>query len=152
MDDSVTNRGGESKDTKFVGSDSAFAPGRLGRAVKLDGKGFINAGDVAAFRLLRQVFLRRVDFSDGRTGRGDLVAHGRGAAGEGYSFQLIGGRLQVHLTKRWLDDALRVETQATLEPNRWHHVMMTYDGSRLASGVSIYADGKAAKLKCRSMN
>src|SRR5262249_31600274 len=52
-----------------------------------------------------------------------------------------------HLTVRWLDDALRVETERALEPNRWHHVAVTYDGSRLAAGVRVYLDGTLAPAK-----
>src|SRR5206468_1714233 len=58
-----------------------------------------------------------------------------------------GGKVQLNLSKRWLDDALRVETEAKLEPGCWHHVAATYDGSRVADGVRIYIDGKPAKLK-----
>ena len=67
--------------------------------------------------------------------------------GEGYGLYLKGGKLQVNLVKRWLDDALRVETESTLELNRWHHVAMTYDGSRVADGVKIYVDGVSQKIK-----
>ncbi len=35
---------------------------------------------------------------------------------EGYSLQLAGGKLQVNLVKRWLDDALRVETDRAACP------------------------------------
>ena len=41
--------------------------------------------------------------------------------------------MQVNLVKRWLDDALRVETEQPLPPDRWHHVLLTYDGSRVAA-------------------
>ncbi|HEY6167908.1 MAG TPA: DUF1553 domain-containing protein, partial [Verrucomicrobiae bacterium] len=66
---------------------------------------------------------------------------------EGYSVHLKSGRLQVHLTKRWLDDALRVETEAVLAPEQWHHVAVVYDGSRLASGVKIFVNGQPQKLR-----
>ena len=56
-------------------------------------------------------------------------------------------RLQVNLVQRWLDDCLRVETERVLEPNQWHHVAMTYDGSRLADGIQIYVDGEPQKLQ-----
>jgi hypothetical protein len=49
--------------------------------------------------------------------------------------------------KRWLDDALRVETERSLYLNQWRHVLMTYDGSRTAEGVKIYIDGVPQKLK-----
>ena len=66
---------------------------------------------------------------------------------EGYSLVLENGKLHVHLVKRWLDDAIRVETEQSLEPGRWHHVAFSYDGSRLAAGVKVYVDGQFAKLK-----
>jgi hypothetical protein len=65
----------------------------------------------------------------------------------GYSFVLQDGKLQVNLVVRWLDDALRVETERALEPDRWHHVLMTYDGSRVAPGIRVYVDGRPEKLK-----
>jgi hypothetical protein len=66
---------------------------------------------------------------------------------EGWHLQIEDGRVQVNFVKRWLDDAIRVETEARLEPGRWRHVAATYDGSRLASGVAVYVDGVPQKLK-----
>ena len=67
--------------------------------------------------------------------------------GEGYSVVLDRGKVQVNLVKRWLDDAIRVETAGTSSPPAWTHVAVTYDGSRLAGGVKVYVDGKLAPLK-----
>jgi hypothetical protein len=69
------------------------------------------------------------------------------AEGEGYGLYLKDGKLQANLVKRWLDDALRVETERPLELNQWHHVAMTYDGSRVADGIKMYVDGAPQKLK-----
>src|SRR5262249_39951465 len=66
---------------------------------------------------------------------------------EGYNLHLEKGKVQLNLSKRWLDDALRVETEQALTSERWHHVLATYDGSRWATGVRIYVDGKRQKLK-----
>ena len=49
--------------------------------------------------------------------------------------------------QRWLDDALRVETEDSLPLNQLHHVLVTYDGSRVAEGVHMYVDGKPQKLR-----
>jgi hypothetical protein len=67
--------------------------------------------------------------------------------GEGYSFHLVNGRLQVHLTKRWLDDALRVETEDVLPTGEWRHVVVRYNGSRSAAGTEMFINGKLAKMK-----
>jgi hypothetical protein len=69
------------------------------------------------------------------------------AQGDGYYLVLSGGKLQVNLVKRWLDDAIRVETQEPLAPGAWHHVLAVYDGSRVASGVRVYVDGQPARLQ-----
>ncbi|MCA9164496.1 MAG: DUF1553 domain-containing protein, partial [Planctomycetales bacterium] len=62
--------------------------------------------------------------------------------GDGYSLHMQDGRLQANLVKRWLDDSIRIETRRQLAPDQWHHVVLTYDGSRRADGVSIYVDGE----------
>ena len=66
--------------------------------------------------------------------------------GDGYQLALVDDKLQFNLVKRWLDDALRVETAEKLPEDRWVHVAATYDGSRLASGVRLYVDGESQKL------
>ncbi|MFM8251149.1 MAG: DUF1553 domain-containing protein [Planctomycetota bacterium] len=68
------------------------------------------------------------------------------AQGDGYCWQLSGGKLQFLLVKRWLDDALRVETRDPIPAGDWQHVAVTYDGSRLASGVRIYVNGQSVPL------
>jgi hypothetical protein len=48
---------------------------------------------------------------------------------------------------RWLDDAIRVESVQRLDPGRWQHVFFSYDGTRLASGIKLYIDGRPVALK-----
>ncbi len=66
---------------------------------------------------------------------------------DGYGVELHDGKVFVHLTKRWLDDALRVETERVLPLGEEHHLLVTYDGSRVASGVRIFIDGRLEKTK-----
>ena len=66
--------------------------------------------------------------------------------GEGYSVMLEHGKVQVNLVKRWLDDAIRVETRDALPEGTWTHLAVTYDGSRVAAGVKVYMDGKLAPV------
>ncbi len=66
---------------------------------------------------------------------------------EGYAVELVDGKVRVSLTKRWLDDALRVETVAAVKVEKWQHVAVTYDGSRLAAGVKVFVDGVEQKSK-----
>ena len=48
---------------------------------------------------------------------------------------------------RWLDDGARLESVTAVPLNRWSHVALTYDGSRMADGIKIYIDGVPQKLK-----
>jgi len=61
--------------------------------------------------------------------------------GDGWSLRWSQGKLQVNFVKRWLDDALRLETTDSLSTGEWHHVGVVYDGTRVANGVTIYVDG-----------
>ncbi len=67
--------------------------------------------------------------------------------GEGYSVRLHEGRLQVNLVKRWLDDAIRVETKDKFPLDTWKHVLVRYDGTRWAKGVRVFVDGKQVELR-----
>jgi mono/diheme cytochrome c family protein len=64
----------------------------------------------------------------------------------GYSVVLEKGHIHVHLIVRWLDDAIRVHTAESIAADRDCHVVVTYDGSRVAEGVKVYLDGRPAKL------
>ena len=96
--------------------------------------------------LFRQIHHRRLDRPQAASGT-ILARMSAEANAEGYSLQLADGRLQVNLSKRWLDDALRVETAEPIALERWQHVAVTYDGSRVAAGVRVYVDGELRPLK-----
>ena len=118
-----------------------FAPGAIGSAAAFDGTSTINVGETANFGYFDKFAFSAWIFPQSETGT-VLARMTKSADADGYSVQLAGGKLQVNLVKRWLDDALRVETQQPIEPNRWHHIAVTYDGSRLATGVKIYVDAQ----------
>ena len=70
--------------------------------------------------------------------------------GEGYCVVLDRGKMQINLVKRWLDDAIRVETRDAIPAGEWTHVAVTYDGSRLARGVKVYR-GRRSFSRFRSV-
>ncbi len=133
------------KDTlgdRFENGSPAYAPGRLRQAAEFDGSRFINAGAVAAFEYLDRFTLSAWIYPRGNKGGTILSRMTDAEEATGYCLTFEGGKLKFNLVKRWLDDALRVETERTLSPEKWHHVLVTYDGSRLASGVTFYVDGR----------
>ena len=60
---------------------------------------------------------------------------------------LIGGKVRLHLTQRFTDLGLRVETADAVKLNEWQHIVVTYDGKRLARGVKIYVNGESRPVK-----
>lgn len=119
-----------------------FASGRIGEALELDGKLAVDAGDVAKFgfhdRFTIGAWIYPASASGAILGRTRDTPEGT----KGYAVLLNDGKVQVNLVQRWLDDALRTETQDKLELNQWHHVAVTYDGSLLATALKIYVDGQ----------
>ncbi len=66
---------------------------------------------------------------------------------QGHGLYLMNGKVRLHVTQRFTDLGLRVETVSAVKTGQWQHVLATYDGKRLASGVRIYIDGVAQETK-----
>jgi hypothetical protein len=66
---------------------------------------------------------------------------------QGHGLYMIDGKVRLHVTHRFTDLGLRVETVEPVKLNQWQHLVATYDGNRMASGVHIYIDGEARETK-----
>ncbi|MEX2286126.1 MAG: DUF1553 domain-containing protein [Planctomycetaceae bacterium] len=126
---------------------AAYAPGKVGGALICDGQRFVSLADLGQFGYFDPFSLAGWIFPQGEAGGVVLSRMLDDEHAEGYYVQLESNRLQVNLVKRWLDDSIRVETVDSLEPGSWHHISVTYDGSRVASGIKVYVDGRLAELK-----
>ncbi len=62
--------------------------------------------------------------------------------GKGYGLAADHGKIHFHLTSVYADDALRVETAPVLQAGRSYQVTVTYDGSKMASGIRMFLDGQ----------
>lgn len=73
---------------------------------------------------------------------GSIIARMDESAGyRGWDLWFQDGRPATHIVHKWPDDALKVIASKAIEPNRWTHVFLTYDGSSKAGGVNIFIDG-----------
>jgi mono/diheme cytochrome c family protein len=64
----------------------------------------------------------------------------------GWDLYMKGSRAAVQIISRWNQDALRVVAGPAVKSEGWHHVFVTYDGSRKARGVKIYYDGETQEV------
>ncbi len=122
-----------------------FVVGRLGKALKLDGKAYADLGSIVGFD-------RTNAFSYGAWVKldGDGAVLSRMAKGPGYrGFDLLFAdeRFQVHLAHAWPENALKVRTKDKFPKNQWLHVLATYDGSGKAAGVKVYVNGRVRDVE-----
>ncbi|MGH9720026.1 MAG: DUF1549 domain-containing protein, partial [Bryobacteraceae bacterium] len=110
---------------KVRDGDPRFGPGRIGEAAEFDGRRFLDAGNLAVYGFYDKFTLAA--WIKPSTPGGAIVTRAQDISeGEGYGLYLKDGKLQANFVKRWLDDAVRVETESPLPPG-WHHVAVTYD-------------------------
>jgi uncharacterized repeat protein (TIGR02543 family) len=56
-------------------------------------------------------------------------------------FSDSGGKIGLIIVNTWSSNAISVVTTSAFNDTNWHHVAVSYNGSRNASGVQIYVDG-----------
>jgi hypothetical protein len=142
----------------------SLAPGQIGRAARFDGKSFIRfGGDIAGFdsygagRGALGENDPTVTYDDAYTlaawiypaaPTGAIVTRDEDIfEPNGHGLNLRDGRIEYDYVTKWVDEGIRLRTEKSITPNQWHHVALTYTGSRWASGVKIYVDGEDQKLE-----
>ncbi len=80
---------------------------------------------------------------------GALVARMDDAAQHrGWDLLQQGRSLNFHLIESWPDKAIKVTSQRpALNAGRWHHVVLSYDGSGKAAGVRLYVNAQPVPLR-----
>ena len=141
-----------------------FAPGEVGRAASFDGKSFVQFdGDIAGFdsygsgRGALGLNDPTVTYDDAYTlaawiyptaPTGAIVTRDEDIVEpNGHGLNLRDGKIEYDYVTKWVDEGIRMRTEKTVTLNQWHHVALTYTGSRWASGVKIYVDGEDQKLE-----
>ena len=146
LDGNLADAADDQRVGRFAQVGGAFAQGQHDQAAQFDGACFIDAGDIAKFGFFDKFTLSAWIFPENDTGT--IISRMLPEAqAKGYYVHLENGRLQVNLVARWLDDSLRVETERALSTNQWHHISVTYDGSRVVDGIKIYIDGQVEPLR-----
>jgi hypothetical protein len=138
--------------------------GQIGQAASFDGKSYVEFdGDVAGFdsygsgRGALGANDPTVTYDDAYTMAawifptapdGAIVTRDEDKVEpNGHGFNLREGKLEYDYVTKWVDEGIRLRTRKAITLNAWHHVALTYNGSRWANGVNIYVDGEDQPLE-----
>jgi len=138
---------GESTDgPKLVRDDKPeFVDGRVGKALKFDGKAHIDLGPLVEFD-------RTNGFSYGTWVKvqsdGAILSKMEVKPGyRGFDLYANDGRFEVHLVHEFPDNAIKVKSKDKFSANQWQHILVTYDGSGKGAGVKLFVDGRSRDLE-----
>ena len=142
--DEVSGTCGGPMTLKATGKVSWTPDGKLGPAPVMKLGGTFDLGAEGDFEK-NQPFSYGAWIKAGRNGvAGGIIARMDEKGGyRGWDLFQSDRALSVHLISRWDDDAIKVSTRnAVLEPGKWQHVFVTYDGSGKAKGIQIFLNGQ----------
>ncbi|WLD14343.1 DUF1553 domain-containing protein [Planctellipticum variicoloris] len=128
------------------------AGGKLGRSLEFDGATHVSAGETGAFESDQSCSLAAWIFPTSAEPSTVLSKMDEANAHRGYDLILEGGKVASHFVHHWPDRAFKVVTKQAVSLNAWHHVLVTYDGSRKATGLKIYVDGQPQELDVTTNN
>lgn len=119
---------------------------KFGRGIRLGGPRIFDAASFTEFdRRSKLTFSAWLKLEKPNAG-GAVFAKMDGAKGHrGYDLWLQGGKPGIHLVNKWPSNAVKVVAKPALEPGKWQHVAITYNGSGKPEGVRIYIDGAAVE-------
>jgi hypothetical protein len=128
---------------RIAEGEPTFAEGIRGKSLVLDGNTVIEAGNVGDFGLFDEFALSAwVWIEEG--GGGTVVSRMTDVhQGDGYQLAIVNGKVQFNVVKRWLDDAILVESTNRLSPGKWHHLLAIYHGLRadnVERSISLQVD------------
>ncbi len=139
-------------DAKPSGGEVTFGPGRIGNAAIFDGKACLDAGAAGDFDIEDRFSITAWVYSEKLPSGAVVTKMADTANGRGYGIYLNKGRVEVQITSVAVDDGFRLQTKEAVQAMGWHHLTVTYSGSRLASGVEVFIDGKQAQYTVEQDN
>ena len=125
---------------------AARAAGHSGNALQLDGSNYVEVGNAFGFDRTSKFSYGAWVYPAADENMAVLSRMEDTADTRGYDLFLSDRRVFVHLIHKWESDAIRVNTKAQIELNKWTHLFVTYDGSGKAKGIKVYINGKPADL------
>jgi Protein of unknown function (DUF1553)/Protein of unknown function (DUF1549)/Concanavalin A-like lectin/glucanases superfamily/Planctomycete cytochrome C len=129
----------------------ALGDGVDGKAMQFDGDGGVLLDGVGGFGRHDEISLAMWLRPGERNARAALV-HASGfytqdADASGIELSLDDGRVRWSAIRMWPGSAASVRAKAPLPVGKWTHLVVSYDGSSRAAGLSIRIDGEIADVE-----
>jgi hypothetical protein len=122
------------------------APGKVRKALQLDGKTQSDHGDTVRLERDRAFSYGAWVFAAAAKPMNILSRMRSGAGERGFDLTFENGPVSVHLIHDWPSNGIKVQTKSQITRDRWTHVFATYDGSSKAAGLRIFFDGTEQEL------
>ena len=127
-----------------------WSPGKVAGALDFDGNTFV---EISNPPLLDSDAPFSISIWCNPTSGGSVALLSKmddASANRGYDLLLESGKVVVHVIHHWPDNGIKIVARKALPLGGWHHVVVTYDGSRKAAGLKIYVDGKPEAIDVAS--
>ena len=131
-------------------------PGKKGNALVFDGKNFLSLGEIGDVEWYNEISFGGWIRHEGMHEKDAGIFSRRVGEQKRHGYDLVltpKNTLSARLINQYNPNresgnyAIAVETFSKVPEASWQHVMVTYNGSGKASGLSIYINGEAAQLK-----
>jgi hypothetical protein len=143
----VANQREQEADAGKVQGPANWKPGKFGNALAFEGQTFVELGERGGFERNDAVSISAWVFPTGTEAVAILSKMDDDRDFRGFDVLLEGAKPVVHMIHHWPDNGLKVLSKQPLPLNTWHQVLVTYDGSSKAAGVSIYIDGQSQEIE-----
>ena len=143
---------GQGNDGQLINMSTTTSPtiGKLGQALRVDGNtNYVSPGDVASLSFDRtSPFSVSAWVKTTSSTRGSVVSKMKEANGWDALYINSSTQIMTFLSNTWNTNAFRAvgNLSQSVTNGKWHHLVMTYDGSSQNSGVKIYSDGSLASM------
>lgn len=119
--------------------------GPLGQAL-LASSAVVPLGDIGNLTRTGQASFGAFLYVEGTT-RGAIVSRMEPSQNyRGWDFWIEDGQVGTHIIDTWPATGSKAITPTPLEPGKWHHVMVVFDGSKPSDQtITIYVNGKAVQ-------
>ena len=126
--------------------------GVAGQALQLAGSTYVDSEETGKFDSADR-FTLAAWFRPAAASAGAVLSKMDDAnAFRGYDVLVIDGKVECHFVHHWPDNAFKVVTREPVALNEWHHVAVTYDGTRQASGLQLFVDGQLQQVDIANNN